>query len=576
MIARVFIRIYNGISFTFAVALFTTAWSWIASFYGFYFVFASVNFTRRELHLLSITLLIGTGIAVFFHLVQFGLFHPLGYSGFPKGIRMLNRYFHRQYLFTHFSEVPIETVHEVYRGLVKLPRYNLISALVYTNLVIMVLVVQMMRYSGEIDKVVQIITGGIFAGAIIAYFTSLITEYFIGPYKVRIEQILFERDRNAATKDTLSFRYKSLIMLLLVLSSMIVLMILIRRSDKPFIQIVFFMLLSLAAVGLLLFLMINTISITLRNINTATRRLAGGGDGIFFPPFSDKEFIDFAEHYNKAAIEIREIRNNLENRVRERTEELRNAYNHLNKAYSQIQTDLQMAKRIQRSLMSNDLHGVDGLFVNVGYYPMSDVGGDFYSVDQIDAHSMRIFLADAIGHGVQAALLTMIIKGEYEKVKHYQDSAVMLQVLNNSFIDLYYSLNAFFSCVVIDIDTSENRLRYVSAGHPDQFHLQDGAIELLRHTGKLIGISRDSTYTLVEKSMRPTDKVLLYTDGLVDQVNSMGDIFSDRRVLDIVQMHHRTRIDAIQEKIIDSLREFVNSKEVAINDDITFIGIERY
>ncbi|OHD68975.1 MAG: hypothetical protein A2W19_07055 [Spirochaetes bacterium RBG_16_49_21] len=572
---RLFDYFYKKVSFAGAVAIFTTTWSLIASFYGFYFVLSVVNFTVEELLYFLTILTACTVMAIFLHLSHFGLFHKWGFSGFTRSIRLINKYFDRGYIFSNYKRIENQTVEEVFSVLNSLSVNNLFIAITYTALVIIVMAVVTYFRFREFDRVLFTIIGGVFASLIIGYCTSLITEYFTGPYKVRLQQILFQRSIHVRTRNILSFKIKSIFILFLVLSSMIILMILIRHSEKALFQIIMFIFLSLITVGLLIFLIINTISVSLSSINHAAKNLASGGAGMFFPPFSDKEFMIFSDNYNRAVLEINEIRADLERKISKRTEELSAAYEHVNKLYRQIQTDLNLAKRIQKRIMPENLDGIEGLNLAIHYYPMADIGGDIYDIFQLRPGHIRIFLADAIGHGIQAALITMIIKGEYEKVKNIKSIQALLEIINSSFIDVYYTLNAFFSCILMDVDLHKRKIRYASAGHPDQIHVCNNTIEILRHTGRLIGIKEDTRYEIVEKNIYENDKILLFTDGLFEQFNDREEGFTERHILELVKKRMSSPIYDLHNTIIAAMKEFLGENyEQSICDDITMIGIE--
>jgi sigma-B regulation protein RsbU (phosphoserine phosphatase) len=362
--------------------------------------------------------------------------------------------------------------------------------------------------------------------------------------------------------------------MILILFSMINLAILLRRSEKSLFVIIFFIALSLVSVGLLIFLILNIVRLSLETINRSTKKLALGGGGMFFPPFSDKEFTTFSDNYNLAAVEINEIRTNLEKKITERTEELSSAYQNLNKVYGQIQADLNLAKRIQKKIMPENFDSIEGLDLIVHYYPMADIGGDIYDIFQVYPGYIRIFLADAIGHGIQAALITMIIKGEYEKVKTIENTSEVLKWLNKSFNDLYTSLNAFFSCILLDIDINNKKIRYASAGHPDQVHVNNGSITMMKHTGKLIGIKRDAEYDLIEKDIKEHDKFLLFTDGLFEQFNERDDGFTEKDIAELAERFKTESIRDLDDAIITSLRELMGGEVISIRDDITLISIE--
>lgn len=292
-------------------------------------------------------MLIGTGIAVLTHLIHYGALFQFRLPGVTKSVRFLNKYFTGNYIYSNHENLDNNTLQRLYTSLISLPRNNLIAATFYTILVIVQLIIALLIYEKNVNAIGPIILGGVFAALIIGYFTFNITEYLIGGYKEQIETMLFYRIKTLNTRYFLTFKYKSFLTLLLVLLSMIILAILIRVSEKSMLQITIFITLSFLAIGFLIYLSNNTMILALTKINRATKNLAAGGNGLYFPAFSDRELVVFSKHYNNAAIEINEIRANLERKVRERTEELKNAYDRLNTAYSQTQADLLLAKKFK-------------------------------------------------------------------------------------------------------------------------------------------------------------------------------------------------------------------------------------
>ena len=576
MIIRLFYKLSAKISFGFAIAFFSTAGSWIAAFYGFYLFYAVVPArNNNDIFFFLLVLLVGTTVAVCTHLIHYGALHRFGFSGLSSSIRFLNTYLTGSRILNNHQEMDSTTLQGLYTVLISLPVSNLIAASIYTIIVIVQLSLAVIWYDKDIGTIGPIVFGGIFASLIIGYFTYNITEYLIGGFKERLESLLFYRIRTLNTRFFMSFKCKSFLTLLLVFFSMIILTVLVRYSRKPMLQIFIFIALSILAIGFLIYLSNNTMVLALSKINRATKNLAAGGNGLYFPSFSDRELVAFSRHYNKAAIEINEIRANLERKVRERTEELKNAYDRLNTAYSQTQADLLLAKKIQNRVLPKTIQKKQGIECHIHYYPMNEVGGDIYDVIEVEKGLYRIFLADAAGHGIQAALVTMIIKGEYEKVKHYKKINVLLENLNNSFIELYESLNVFFSCFVVDIDLNKGHIVYSSAGHPDQYLIKEDSIEKLSHTGKLVGILPDAGYTIKREKISKGDRIFIFTDGLYEEFNREEEEFGEKRLLDILEKHKKEETTAIIITLLDALANHIGfSNKLSVYDDITLIGID--
>jgi len=282
------------------------------------------------------------------------------------------------------------------------------------------------------------------------------------------------------------------------------------------------------------------------------------------------------------ALENAALYNNLEKKVDERTGELNHAYGELQDAYNKLQIkdriiseDLNLAKKVQNSLLSSDVDKIDDLTFSVLYHPMSEVGGDFYDILLLRKHFVRIFIADATGHGVQAALLTMIIKSEYDKIRTLTTPGALLEKLNNILVKNYSSLNLFLTSFVIDIDTSSNIIKYASAGHPASIMLQGESTLMLNAAGKMLGVIDDIQYETKVSPFGKNDKLFLFTDGAFEQFNTTNEEFGIDRLTDIMLSNSKKPVATITENIISALQLFTGDTAMNANDDLTIIAVER-
>ncbi|HOO70734.1 MAG TPA: SpoIIE family protein phosphatase [Spirochaetota bacterium] len=576
MILNIFRKLVQKTSFGFSVAFISTLWVYPAASYGYYIFYATVDLGKEELDFSLTALVLGTIVALLVHFIHYGLMYRIRIPGFSRSIRLMNRELSDDRIFKDDYNPGKESVIELYDNVVLLPRNNLVAASTYTLSVILFLVFGFQfMFNDDLMSSVYIVMGGCFTVLIHGYFVFNVTEYLVGPYKERLEKIIFNYEMDFRNRYLLSVRNKSLFAVMLVFLCMIILTIFIMVSEKPLLQVFIFIVLSVIAVGLLIFLSINKITISLTEINRATKELAAGGDGLYFPPFLDRELVTFSYHYNRAALEINEIRADLQKKVDERTEELKKAYDRLNSMYKQVQEDMQLAKKIQSRVLAKNFNSVREIKTYIQYYPMSEVGGDIYDISEIRPGYVRIFLADAAGHGVQAALVTMIIKGEYEKVKESADAAALLQSLNDSFLDLYEILSVFFSCVIIDLDLANKKLYYSSAGHPDQVLIRGGKVVRLVHTGKLVGIVKGATYQITENEIGSGDRLLLFTDGLFEQFNENDDVYGEENLRRAIEKGKGLTIEELMYSVITGVDVFIGGKnKISLHDDVTIIGIQ--
>jgi len=263
----------------------------------------------------------------------------------------------------------------------------------------------------------------------------------------------------------------------------------------------------------------------------------------------------------------------LEQKVLERTEELKKAHEHINMTYEEMKKDLQLARTIQKNILPDPVDVVGGLHFCVEYMPLIEIGGDIYDIHELDDGTVRIFLADATGHGIVASLITMLIKSEYEPLKiESPDPRTIIYSLNEIFCTKYKSLEIFFTGLVIDIDRARNKLTYCSAGHMPQYLITSNGITDIQRTGRAIGIINNIDCYERILDLEEKFKILLFTDGLIEEMNQKSTSFGDEKLRSIVTKHSEHPVRDIIREILH--RVFSSIHEENQWDDITIIGIE--
>ena len=276
----------------------------------------------------------------------------------------------------------------------------------------------------------------------------------------------------------------------------------------------------------------------------------------------------------KELLEIQIVHTNtLEEKVKERTATLDNTLNQLNQSLKIIQEDLNLAKKIQKTTLLVKPTILKELNIVQTYIPMLEVGGDFYDITKVNDSTYRIFQADATGHGVQAAMITMAIKGIYDNVKNYDlESNQIMEIFNDDYMNKYQSLNSFMTAIIVDIDVKRHRLKYTSAGHPAAFLIQKEETHFLKNTGKMIGIIKNVKYTSLEFEFKNTDRLFVFTDGIFEEFNSVEEEFGEERLYSILQENIHLPLDMVVVKALQDLDNFLGSTPK--QDDITILAIE--
>ncbi len=309
-------------------------------------------------------------------------------------------------------------------------------------------------------------------------------------------------------------------------------------------------------------------------LSRSAERVSKGDLSVRMPALYTDEIGQFSRIFNqmlknmeKAKYELEDYSRNLEQKVEERTDAL-------NSSLQLIKKDMNFAKQIQGRLLPDYENLHERLNISCRYMPMDEVGGDIYDIIKLKDGTVRIYIADATGHGVQAALVTMLIKSSFESLKETEKNpSDILFSLNNLFCSNYKSLNSYFSCFVVDINPKKQTLVYSSAGHPGQFLMKpNGETEQLNKTGRIIGMKGKTVYKNEKIGFHQGDRLLLFTDGLFEEFNESEEEYGEDRLAEAAKSNAKLPISEMIDSIGISLEGFLKSSPK--QDDITVIGIE--
>ncbi len=244
----------------------------------------------------------------------------------------------------------------------------------------------------------------------------------------------------------------------------------------------------------------------------------------------------------------------------------------------QMEKELSIAEMVQRSVLTSKEYycKIEYLDIDVQYIPINKkVGGDYYNISILSDASTSIMIADATGHGIQAALSTMQIDilNKQSLVKH--NPPLRLKYINELLINEIKSKN-FFSAFMLEIN--KEKILYSSAGQSTQLLIKGKTKELkyLQTKGKLIGIKQNVTYKMEEETIESGDIIFLFTDGIFEEFNSQNEQFGEARFFKLVNKILTDFPDTypmaeINTLIIKEVEAFI--KDAEFNDDITLIGI---
>jgi len=198
--------------------------------------------------------------------------------------------------------------------------------------------------------------------------------------------------------------------------------------------------------------------------------------------------------------------------------------------------ELQEAREIQDRLLPKKLPEVAGYEIAAITQPLRFVGGDYYSVARISERDTVLCIADVAGKGLPAALLMSSLQAALKPlIGQRLAPRELCHRLNRILCDLT-PVGKFISFFYSVLDSVNNRLIYCNAGHnPPLLIRTDGTSTELEAAGAVLGQFPHWLYEQSELPMRSGDKLLLFTDGLVEACNPDNEWFGEHNLIRIAR-----------------------------------------
>jgi len=285
---------------------------------------------------------------------------------------------------------------------------------------------------------------------------------------------------------------------------------------------------------------------------------------------SNDEIGSLANNFNNMADTIQKYSETMEELVAQRTEQLRISNQELKEANEQMKKELLMAQKIQEALIPKIFPDIKNFSFSGMYIPMESLGGDYYDVIKISENKIGMLIVDVCGHGVPAALITAMAKVSFgTNIKENKNTSEIIKKVNEDLYNIIGKmeyLTAFF-CI---IDTQQNIITYTNAGHPSAFIIRkEGDILELSQNSTVIGFLNNVTFIADEQKIEDGDKIVLYTDGVIEAKNKKDELFDIKRLKDILFKNKKLDSKNLIRVISNELMNFTEGRN--LNDDITIL-----
>lgn len=228
--------------------------------------------------------------------------------------------------------------------------------------------------------------------------------------------------------------------------------------------------------------------------------------------------------------------------------------------------ELEIAKRIQLSILPGEFPSSKSFRVAARYVPMRSVAGDYYDFLVGSDTEAGLLIADVSGHGVPAALIASMVKMAASSQRASIDKpAELLTAMNDSLCG--NTQDQFITAAYVHLDAELRKLRYSAAAHPPMLLLRKGEVTPIQENGLMLALFPQADYTCATQDLEPGDRILLYTDGITEAANDREEQFGLERLSKLLretaEHTHKETID----RIISAVQSWASSQE----DDLTVI-----
>lgn len=239
-----------------------------------------------------------------------------------------------------------------------------------------------------------------------------------------------------------------------------------------------------------------------------------------------------------------------------------------------ISQELEVAARIQKTILPKDIHNIFGLEITNYFNPAKEVGGDYYDYTIKDDENVSITIADVSGKGVPAAFLMALGRSILKTLERQNESpAINLRNLNQI---IYPDIteDMFITMLHSNFNAKTRILTYSNAGHNPLIVYRAGTDEIELHSvkGMAIGFIKKYDYRQGELKLNKGDIVLYYTDGITEAENPDKELFGFNRLKKIIYDSRFENVETIKDNILNEINIF--KRDYHQVDDLTMVIIK--
>lgn len=238
--------------------------------------------------------------------------------------------------------------------------------------------------------------------------------------------------------------------------------------------------------------------------------------------------------------------------------------------HKRIAKELEIARRIQLDLLPRSLPVVKGISLGVRAIPANEVGGDYLDLFLTKRKHLGLAIGDVMGKGIPAALWMGMTKiAMLTAAKDDAQPHLALSEVNSVLFPDLARQGIFVTLLYALYDPQNKTLLFSNAGHlpPLLYRSRNGKVELLRLKGAYIGGVENMNFQISGVRLQKGDIMLLYTDGLIEALNSAQEQLGIEKVAELLNSNALYDASQIVDHLIIDLGQFIRDYHQI--DDIT-------
>ena len=240
----------------------------------------------------------------------------------------------------------------------------------------------------------------------------------------------------------------------------------------------------------------------------------------------------------------------------------------------EIQRQVKLAGEVQRRMIPLKPPTIKGLDIADCYIPCQQLSGDFFDYFQVTDNKLGIVICDVVGKGIRASLLMASIRASLQAhIIQNQSVSNVLEMVNYDLVRSTLS-NDFATLFYCEIDLEQKCLEYCCAGHLPPLLIRNGEVQYLKAGGGMVGVMDDMDFPVDKIDLQKDDRLIMYTDGLVEALNFDEEQYGRERVESAVMhaIENGFNIQSTLKHCCWDMRKFAGLH--ARSDDLTMVGLQ--